>query len=122
MAQPKGKRRAAPPGAGKAARRAARSPANEKRPAPRAKGGAAVSGHLEPAATPRTKAEACLALLVRPGGASIAELQQLTGWQAHSVRGFLAGTVKKIPGASLTSEKTEDARRYYLRRAQKNHD
>jgi hypothetical protein len=46
-------------------------------------------------------------------GASIAELQQVTGWQPHSVRGFLAGTVKKIPGASLTSEKEEGERRYF---------
>jgi hypothetical protein len=67
---------------------------------------------------PRTKTEACVALLVRPEGASLEELQRLTGWQAHSVRGFLAGTVKKIPGASLTSEKPPDGtRRYYLRRA-----
>ena len=121
MAKPTGKRRAASRGAGKAARRATRSPASEKRAAPRAKGSAAASRHLEPAVAPRTKAEACLALLVRPEGASLAELQQLTGWQAHSVRGFLAGTVKKIPGASLTSEKAEGQRRYHLRRAQKNH-
>jgi len=69
------------------------------------------------AAQPRTKTEACLALLVRPEGASIAELQQATGWQAHSVRGFLSGVVKKIPGASLTSDKPDQRRRYYPRRA-----
>ena len=117
MAKPKGKRRAASRGAGKAARQPVRSPASEKRAARRAKGSAAASTQVEPAVAPRTKAEACLALLVRPEGASLEELQQLTGWQAHSVRGFLAGTVKKIPGATLTSEKTEGERRYVLRRA-----
>jgi hypothetical protein len=67
---------------------------------------------------PRTKTEACVALLVRPGGASLEELQAVTGWQPHSVRGFLSGTVKRIPGASLTSEKQPGApRRYSLRRA-----
>ena len=71
----------------------------------------------DPIIEPRTKTEACLALLVRPEGASLAELQQVTGWQAHSVRGFLAGTVKKIAGASLTSEKVAGERRYVLRRA-----
>jgi hypothetical protein len=70
-----------------------------------------------PPIEPRTKTEACLALLVRAEGASIAELQQVTGWQAHSVRGFLAGTVKKLPCAVLTSVKQEAERRYFLRRA-----
>ena len=65
---------------------------------------------------PRTKTEACIALLTRDEGATLEELQLLTGWQAHSVRGYLAGTVKKIPGSSLTSEKPGDGpRRYHLR-------
>ena len=35
------------------------------------------------------------------------------GWQEHSVRGFLAATVKKMPGVTLLSEKTEDGPRRY---------
>ena len=55
----------------------------------------------------------CLELLTAPGGATIAELQAATGWQAHSVRGFLAGTVKKKLGLILDAKKTAgDARRY----------
>jgi hypothetical protein len=35
------------------------------------------------------------------------------GWQAHSVRGFLAGTVKKMPGVTLVSDKTDNGPRRY---------
>ena len=66
---------------------------------------------------PRTKAEACLALLLRPQGATIEELQKLTGWLPHSVRGFLAGTVKKMAGLALASEKAPgESRRYRVTR------
>lgn len=62
---------------------------------------------------PPTKTRACLDLLTRTGGASLAELRSITGWQPHSVRGFLAGTVKKKLGLTLTSEKTGDGERRY---------
>ncbi len=68
----------------------------------------------------QTKTQTCLALLDRPEGASIAEMQDVTGWQPHSVRGFLAGTVKKMPGLTLASEKTPDQpRRYRVHRVQR---
>jgi hypothetical protein len=60
-----------------------------------------------------TKIEQCLALLTAPDGATIDELQTATGWQAHSVRGFLAGTVKKKLGLILDSKKAEDGVRRY---------
>ena len=60
-----------------------------------------------------TKIEQCLELLAAPDGATIDELQTATGWQAHSVRGFLAGTVKKKLGLVLDSKKTEDGIRRY---------
>lgn len=66
-----------------------------------------------PSDQPRTKRQACLDLLARQGGASIKELQSLTGWQPHSVRGFLAGTVKKKLGLILTAEKSGDGSRRY---------
>lgn len=70
------------------------------------------------ATEPNTKTGACLLLLARPGGASLAELQKLTGWQPHSVRGFLSGTVKKIEGLTLVTEKPDDGpRRYRVQRA-----
>ena len=60
-----------------------------------------------------TKIAQCLALLTAPDGATINELQTATGWQAHSVRGFLAGTVQKKLGLILDSKKAEDGVRRY---------
>ena len=62
---------------------------------------------------PKTKKQIAIALLERPKGASIAEMQRAMGWQEHSVRGFLAATVKKMPGVALLSEKAEDGPRRY---------
>ena len=49
-----------------------------------------------------TKHAQLLTLLGQPSGASIEDMMQATGWQQHSVRGFLAGTVKKKMDLSLT--------------------
>lgn len=62
---------------------------------------------------PKTKKEIAIALLERPKGASLAEMQRAMGWQEHSVRGFLAATVKKMPGVILVSEKPENGPRCY---------
>lgn len=62
-----------------------------------------------------SKTAACLALLQQDGGASLTELMSATGWQAHSVRGFLSGTVKKKLGLRLTSSSDgDDIRRYRI--------
>jgi hypothetical protein len=58
-----------------------------------------------------SKLDKLLAQLRRPGGASLAELMKVTGWQQHSVRGALAGTLKK-KGHQITSEVTDGVRRY----------
>ena len=60
-----------------------------------------------------TKQQICIGLLSRPDGASIEELREATGWQAHSVRGFLAGAVKKKLGLTLVSDKPADGPRRY---------
>ena len=60
-----------------------------------------------------TKIKRCLELLTAPDGATIDELQATTGWQAHSVRGFLAGTVKTKLGLILDSKKAGDGVRRY---------
>ena len=51
-------------------------------------------------------------LIAREGGASIAEMVEATSWQQHSVRGALAGALKKR-GIVITSEKVEGVRRYH---------
>ena len=51
------------------------------------------------------KTQKLIALLKRPAGASVDELRKASGWQAHSVRGFLAGTVKKRLGLQLQKSK-----------------
>ena len=73
---------------------------------------ATADGKSSPRVKP-TKTEQCLTLLNSLDGATIDELQATTGWQAHSVRGFLAGTVKTKLGLILDSKKAEDGVRRY---------
>ncbi|HUN95313.1 MAG TPA: DUF3489 domain-containing protein [Bradyrhizobium sp.] len=63
-------------------------------------------------ATGETKRDQVLALLRQSGGASIDTIVKATGWQEHSVRGFLAGTVRKKLGLNLESEKRDGQRIY----------
>ncbi len=65
---------------------------------------------------PRTKAESIIAMLKGKRGASLAEMTKATGWQEHSVRGFLAGALRNRHGLKVQSEKAGDGpRRYRLR-------
>jgi Protein of unknown function (DUF3489) len=69
---------------------------------------------VTPAAIARpTKQNACLALLRRTDGATIEDLQTATGWLPHSVRGFLAGAVKKKLGLNLDSTRQPGSPRRY---------
>ena len=60
-----------------------------------------------------TKADAVLALLRAPDGATIEQMMKATAWQAHSVRGFLSGTVKKRMGLTVKSVRSEKGDRRY---------
>jgi hypothetical protein len=60
-----------------------------------------------------TKTAKILNLLKRAGGATAKELMKVTGWQPHSVRGFLSGTVGKKMGLTIGSTKSEDGERHY---------
>jgi hypothetical protein len=74
------------------------------------------SAHSSPNATKRadTKHARILAMLRTPAGATIAALITATEWQQHSVRGFLAGVVRKKLGLNLVSESTEKGRVYRI--------
>lgn len=64
---------------------------------------------------PGSKQDKVLKLLRRKDGATLPDICSQTGWQAHSARGFLSGTVRKKLGLTLLSEKGDDgARRYRL--------
>jgi hypothetical protein len=61
-----------------------------------------------------TKGAAIVELLRREAGATLPELVTASGWQAHSVRGFLSGTLKKKHGLTVASEKADGIRRYRI--------
>ena len=52
-------------------------------------------------------------LLEREAGATIAEIMTATGWQQHTVRGALAGSIAKKLGRTLSSDKVEGRGRVY---------
>jgi Protein of unknown function (DUF3489) len=73
------------------------------------------AGRAEKAATlrPDSKGAKVLELIGRPKGAVVIELVKATGWQAHSIRGFISGTLGTKMGLTVTSAKREDGERAY---------
>jgi hypothetical protein len=74
-----------------------------------------ISKNAATAKTPArgTKKAKLLSLLRRPSGASLDQLTKASGWQAHSVRGFLSGELKKKMGLRVQSAKHSDGVRTY---------
>jgi hypothetical protein len=72
-----------------------------------------------PAGSPRpgSKTAQVLHLLERSGGATLNDLMKATDWQAHSVRGFLSGTLRKKMGLAVASTKAENGVRSYTLKA-----
>ena len=70
-----------------------------------------VTPRIEAPAPKPSKLDQVLALLVRPEGATLVELCTATGWQTHSVRGAMAGSLKR-KGHIVTSNKVDGIRRY----------
>src|SRR5438477_6827207 len=75
------------------------------------------SAHSSPKTATRseTKHAKILAMLRTPAGATIAAIMTATGWQQHSVRGFLAGVVRRKLGLNLVSELTDKGRVYRIK-------
>ena len=102
MTKPKTK----PKAATRSTARKTAKPASRKRSAPASS--RSVAG-------PGTKHARIIAMLRTPAGATIASLVSATEWQQHSVRGFLAGVVRKKLGLNLVSEQTDKGRVYRIR-------
>ena len=64
---------------------------------------------------PDTKHARIIAMLRTPTGTTIAAIMTATHWQQHSVRGFLAGVVRKKLGLNLVSEQTDQGRVYRIK-------
>jgi hypothetical protein len=60
-----------------------------------------------------SKTATILEMLKRPEGAIAKELLKATGWQPHSLRGFISGTLGKKMGLTVTSTRGEDGERSY---------
>jgi hypothetical protein len=86
---------------------------NKATPAKKAPKGPTKAKAAKPMARDGSKTAKILELLKRPGGVTAKGLMKLTGWQPHSVRGFLSGTVGKKMGLTVTSTKGEDGERSY---------
>jgi len=68
----------------------------------------------KPASAPKGKIATLIGLLRREEGASVEAMTEATGWQSHSVRGAMSGSVKKGLGLTITSEKTDAGRIYRI--------
>ena len=60
-----------------------------------------------------TKLARMEALLRRPEGATLDQISASIGWQTHSVRGAMSGTLKKKQGLTITSDKAQEGQRVY---------
>ena len=114
--KPEKKPKAAPqkprvaPAKGKSGKKA--TPAKRAPKAPKA--AKVAKGERKPgAAREGSKSAKVLDLLRRPDGATLKEIMKATGWQPHSVRGFISGALGKKMGLTVESTKREDGERVY---------
>jgi hypothetical protein len=67
-----------------------------------------------PNSEPASKQDGVVSMLKSPAGATIEAMMKATGWQQHSVRGFLAGVVRKRLKLKLGSKKIDGERVYRI--------
>ena len=68
-----------------------------------------TAGHAE------SKQARLITMLRASSGATVAAMMAATEWQQHSVRGFLAGVIRKKLGLNLVSEESDDGRIYLIK-------
>jgi hypothetical protein len=96
------------------AKAAAKQPKKAKTAKVKASKGKRIKGGDKPAAArDGSKKAEVLGLLQRKGGATLAQIMKATGWQAHSVRGFISGALGKKMGLAVVSVRREDGERVY---------
>ena len=96
-----------------AAKKTASKPSSDLRKAKTAMDKANAKANSNGAAKGATKTATMIALLERKGGATAAELLAATGWQAHSLRGFISGTLGKKMGRPAKSTVNAKGERVY---------
>ncbi len=72
-----------------------------------------ASTSAEPRPRENSKQATVVQMLQRPEGATIAQICEVTGWQAHTVRGTFAGALKKKLGLTIVSDKVKGGERVY---------
>ena len=73
----------------------------------------ATTEQAKPRARENSKQAEVIRMLQRPEGATIGQICESTGWQAHTVRGTFAGAFKKKLGLTITSDKVQGGERVY---------
>ena len=74
-----------------------------------------ASRPARPVARENSKTAKVIALLQQPEGATLKSIMRVTGWQTHSVRGFISGQLKKKLGLKVRSAKRDGERIYFVK-------
>ena len=84
-----------------------------KAPTPASETTDAPANPKTPRVRENSKQAQMIEMLKRPDGATLNQLVEATGWQAHTVRGAMAGSLKKKLGLTITSDKESGQERTY---------
>ncbi len=69
--------------------------------------------HTDDSVRPSGKLDRLINLLSKPSGATIDQMSHVTGWQPHTIRGAMAGPLKRKRGLNVVSEKNDGGKRIY---------